>query len=72
MVQTHLANLCLRLVAHVPKKLLRPVYEGLHVQAVTWQGPTATLAVATETALQPLDKPAASAIPACRGTNMKI
>ena len=34
MVQTHLADLCLRLVSHIIQKLLCPVYEGLYVQAV--------------------------------------
>ena len=51
LVQTCLADLCLRLVPHVRKKLLCPVYEGLHVQAIIWQGPPAALAVATKAAL---------------------
>ena len=69
--QAYLADSCLRRVSHVLKELLCPVYEGLHVQAVISQGPPAALAVATEAALQPLNKPATSAIPAYYGSRMK-
>ena len=71
LVQAYLADLCLRRVTHVLKELLCPVYEGLHVQAVIWQGPPAALAVAAKAALQPLNKPATIAIPAYCGSKVK-
>ena len=68
----YLAGLCLRLVSHVIKKLLRPVYEGLYVQAVIRQSPPAVLAVATKAALQSLHKPANSAIPTYCGRQLAL
>ena len=53
-MQTYLADLCLRCVFHVLKKLLCPVYEGLYVHTVIPLDPPATQTVATEAALQPL------------------
>ena len=54
MVQTYLADLCLRSVSPVLKKLLCPVYEGLYVHTVIPLDPPTMQTVATEAALQPL------------------
>ena len=66
-MQAHLAESLLSPAPHVIKKLLCPVYEGFCVQAVIPQDPPAVLTVATEAALQPLQKPATSTIPVMFG-----
>ena len=66
-MRTHLAELILSLAPHVINNSLCPGYERLYVLTVIPKDPPAVLTIATEAALQPLHKPAKSAIPVMFG-----